>query len=126
MTSTSLHYEPLTVVSERIRRREVSPVEVTGAMLDRIGELDSRYHSYATVLADRAMDRAKTAEAEIAKGIWRGPLHGVPLALKDLCYTTFSPSAGGTTMHRSSRLPTTRRWSTGWNRPEPSRSASSR
>ncbi|MGF7209675.1 amidase [Skermanella aerolata] len=100
MTSTSLHYEPLTVVSERIRRREVSPVEVTGAMLDRIGELDSRYHSYATVLADRAMDRAKTAEAEIAKGIWRGPLHGVPLALKDLCYTTFSPSAGGTTMHR--------------------------
>ncbi|UEM02494.1 amidase [Skermanella rosea] len=101
MTSASLHYESLTRVSELIRRREVSPVEITGAMLDRIGDLDGRYHSYATVLADRALDRARTAEAEIAKGIWRGPLHGVPVAIKDLCYTTFGATAGGTTLHKA-------------------------
>ena len=45
------------------------------------------------------MAQAKKHDSEIAKGIWRGPLHGVPIGLKDLCYTTFAPTAGGTTIH---------------------------
>ena len=45
------------------------------------------------------MAQAKRHDSEIAKGIWRGPLHGVPIGLKDLCYTTFAPTAGGTTIH---------------------------
>jgi amidase len=101
MESGSLHFEPLVRISDRIRRREISPVEVTEAMLGRIAELDNQYHSYASVLAERAMEQAKAAEVEITKGVWRGPLHGVPIAIKDLCYTTYCPTAAGTTMHRA-------------------------
>ncbi len=100
MSLSDLHYAPLLEISERVRRRELSPVAVTEAMLDRIDALDGRYHSYATVLADRALAQAKAAEDELARRIWRGPLHGVPIALKDLCYTTYAPTAAGTTMLR--------------------------
>lgn len=101
MASGHLHFATLTQVSEQIRRREITPVDVTTMMVDRIAQLDGRYHSYATVLADRALDQARAAEAEIANGIWRGPLHGVPIAVKDLCYTTYSVTAAGTTMLRN-------------------------
>ena len=95
-----MEYDTLTDISARIRHRDVSPVEVTQAMLDRIASLDAGHRAYATVLAERAMDQAKQAEAEIGRGIWRGPLHGVPIAVKDLCYTTFAPTTAGTTIHR--------------------------
>ena len=95
-----LHFQPLVEISARLRRREMSPVEVTRAMLDRIARLDGEFRSYVTVLADRAMKQAKTAEEEIGKGIWRGPLHGVPIAVKDLCYTNFAPTTAGTTIYK--------------------------
>ena len=95
-----MEYDTLLDTSARIRRRDVSPVEVTEAMLDRIERLDAGHRAYANVLAERAMEQARTAEAEIARGIWRGPLHGVPIAVKDLCYTTFAPTTGGTRIHR--------------------------
>jgi amidase len=100
MKATELHYEPLTVVSEKIRQRQISPVEATKAMLDRIAKHDGRCHSYATLLAERAIQRARLAEEEIAKGMWRGPLHGVPIAIKDLCNTSFAPTAAGTLIHQ--------------------------
>jgi amidase len=96
-----LAYESLTSISDLIRRKEFSSGEVTGTILQRIAKLDGQYHSYATVLAERALDRAKAADAEIARGLWRGPLHGVPIAVKDLCYTTFAPTQGGTAMFNS-------------------------
>src|SRR3984957_2369909 len=99
--SSDLQYEQLTTVSDLIRRKTLSSVEVTDATLQRIAELDGHYHSYATVLAERALTRAKAADAEIARGLWRGPLHGVPIAVKDLCYTTFAPTSAGTTIFRS-------------------------
>ena len=99
--SSDLQYEQLTIVSDLIRRKKVSSVEVTEAVLQRIAKLDGQYHSYATVLAERALDRAKAADAEIARGVWRGPLHGVPIAVKDLCYTTFAPTQAGGTIHKS-------------------------
>ena len=99
--SSALQYEQLTTVSDLIRRKKLSSVEVTDATLKRIAKLDGQYHSYATVLAERALTRAKAADAEIARGLWRGPLHGVPIAVKDLCNTTFAPTQAGATIFKS-------------------------
>ena len=90
-----LHYLSLTELSNRLRTRTLSPVEATQAMLDRIDRLDGQLASYITVLPERAMAQAKAAEVEIGRGLWRGPLHGVPIAVKDLCDTSFAPSTGG-------------------------------
>lgn len=95
-----MEYLSLLDLSDAIRRREISPVEVTRTMLERIESLDGRHRSYAHVLADRAMEQAKAAEGEIGKSMWRGPLHGVPIAVKDLCYTTFAPTTAGTRIHK--------------------------
>jgi amidase len=92
---TELHYLPATELSDRYRRGVLSPVEATKAMLDRIERLDGTLASYITVLPERAMAQARAAEAEIGRGYWRGPLHGVPIAVKDLCDTSFAPSTGG-------------------------------
>ncbi len=67
-----------------IRRRELSPVELTEQTLRRIDATDSRVRSYITVCHDQALETARRAEREIAGGSYRGPLHGIPLALKDL------------------------------------------
>ena len=96
MKPDQLQYKALVELSELIRRGEVSSSEATEATLDRIGKLDGRFHAFATVLKERAVVLAKKLDGEIRNGIWRGPLHGVPIALKDLCYTSFAPTAGGT------------------------------
>ena len=99
--SFDLPYESLMTVSELIRRRRLSSVELTGAILKRITKFNGQYGAYATVLPERAMERAKVGDAEIARGLWRGPLHGVPIAVKDLCYTTFAPTCAGTTIFKA-------------------------
>jgi aspartyl-tRNA(Asn)/glutamyl-tRNA(Gln) amidotransferase subunit A len=73
--------------SRRIARRELSPVELTQAALERIERLNPRLNAFITVLGDQAIDGAKMAEREIMAGKIRGPLHGIPIALKDLCAT---------------------------------------
>jgi aspartyl-tRNA(Asn)/glutamyl-tRNA(Gln) amidotransferase subunit A len=82
-------------LGEKIRARQVSPVEVTAAYLDRIEKIDARLCAYITVTAERARTAAKAAEEEIAAGRWRGPFHGIPVALKDLCYTKGILTTGG-------------------------------
>jgi aspartyl-tRNA(Asn)/glutamyl-tRNA(Gln) amidotransferase subunit A len=74
-------------LAEKFRARELSPVEVTEAYLDRIAATDKRLCAYISVTADVARADAREAEREIMGGKWRGPFHGVPVALKDLCYT---------------------------------------
>lgn len=101
MKTDRLHYQSLVGLSTLIRNGEVSSREATEAILERIGKLDDRLHAYATVLGERARERAKALDIERAKGIWHGPLHGVPVALKDLCYTNFAPTAAGTKVHSS-------------------------
>src|ERR1700681_1182341 len=96
MKPDQLHYKSLVELSGLIRREEVSSSEATETTLDRIGKLDGRFHAFATVLKERSVALAKKLDGEIRNGIWRGPLHGVPIALKDLCYTSFAPTAGGT------------------------------
>ena len=89
------HYLSLREVARLIETREVSPVELTQMMLDRIDTLDVRLHSYARVMGDHALAAAGAAESEIQSGGYRGPLHGVPIAVKDLCYTKGVPTVGG-------------------------------
>lgn len=87
MTADELCALTLSEVSVRIAGREVSPVTVTEAVLDRIGRLDPHLNAFITVTGETALDEARTAEGEIARGAHRGPLHGVPISLKDLLFT---------------------------------------
>ena len=87
MNETPLHFKTITEISEAIAAKRVSPVEITTAMLQRIDALDGQLKSYATVMADSAMAAAQKAEREIESGTYRGPLHGIPIAVKDLCFT---------------------------------------
>jgi aspartyl-tRNA(Asn)/glutamyl-tRNA(Gln) amidotransferase subunit A len=73
--------------SELLRKRELSPVELTKNCLARIEKLNPRLNAFITITADSALAQARSAEAEILQGRWRGPLHGIPLALKDLIDT---------------------------------------
>ena len=77
----------LTDVAGLVKTKGASPVEVTVAMLERIERLDRKLHSYLTVARDLALQQARRAEQEISKGYYRGPLHGIPLAVKDLICT---------------------------------------
>src|SRR5436190_7918792 len=81
---TELAYLGVADAAEMIRKRKLSPVEYTQALLDRIGRLDSRYHAFIRLTPDLALAAAREAEREIAAGGSRGPLHGVPFALKDI------------------------------------------
>ncbi|MEQ1949321.1 MAG: amidase [Bryobacteraceae bacterium] len=74
----------LAQASEQIRRGKISPVELTRACLDRIQKLNSKLNSFITVMSEQAMAQARELEAEAQARKWRGPLHGVPIALKDL------------------------------------------
>ncbi|MCZ6664238.1 MAG: amidase [Gammaproteobacteria bacterium] len=79
-------------VAGRIEKKEISPVELTEAMLARIAEIDGKLHSYLLVTTDLAMEQAARAAAEITQGTYRGPLHGMPVALKDLVNTRGIPT----------------------------------
>ncbi|HMH61076.1 MAG TPA: amidase, partial [Bradyrhizobium sp.] len=103
MPTRDLHYCELVEIGQRIRKRELSPVEATQAQLDRIVRLDGQLKSYAYVMASSALEQAHAAEKEIAAGKVRGPLHGVPIAVKDLCWTKDAPTAAGTTIYRDYR-----------------------
>jgi amidase len=91
----ALHFQTITHIAELIRSKKISPVEITQEMLARIEQLDGRFKSYTTVMADEALAAAKQAETEIASGQYRGPLHGVPIAVKDLCFTKGVRTMGG-------------------------------
>lgn len=93
--SGPLHYESLLSVAARIEAGEVSPVALAESLLARIETLEPRLHAYITLMADTALAAAGRAEGEIRAGRYRGPLHGVPLAVKDLCYTRGVRTTGG-------------------------------
>ena len=124
MPDTPLHYLTITELAARIETRQISPVEITEAMLRRIENLDAKYRSYATVMADQAEAAAKAAEAEIAAGQYRGPLHGVPFAVKDLCFTTASALWAAARSISTTYPHSMPRSSPGSTPPAPSRSAS--
>jgi len=88
--------ETLVGIAAAVRTRRVSPVEVTRTALDRIERLDPALRAFITVDAEGALAAAKVREAEVAAGRLRGPLHGVPLAYKDLCVVPGLPTSCGT------------------------------
>jgi hypothetical protein len=100
---TDFHELELTELAARIKARAISPVAVTRALLNRISSADCTLHSYALVMADVAMAQAEAAEAELAAGRYRAPLHGVPIAVKDLCWTKGYPTAAGMAIHKHYR-----------------------
>lgn len=91
-------------VASRVRRREISPVEVTRESLARIERLNPALNAFITVMAESALAEARQAEAEIARGEWRGPLHGIPLALKDLIDTGGVRTTSASALHEK-RIP---------------------
>nr|WP_235589252.1 amidase family protein [Type-D symbiont of Plautia stali] len=91
----NLHYKSLLEIGRLIQSGDITSVAVTEALLTRIDTLDSDLHSYFYVMRDSALKQATEADAEIAAGKLRGPLHGVPIALKDLIWTKDAPTATG-------------------------------
>jgi amidase len=100
MTPDDLCYLGLVDVGRQIQTRRLSSVEVTGKLLERIVQLDGRLRSYATVTPDIALQAAEEADRAISDGVCRGPLHGVPIAVKDLFHTRGVATMAGMAIHR--------------------------
>ena len=83
MDKNDIPFYSVAELSELIRRREVSPVEVTEAYLERIDSLNFKFNSYLTVCRDEALQAARVAERAISQGDYLGPMHGIPVAVKD-------------------------------------------
>lgn len=86
-TTQELAYQEIAEVAPLLARGEVSPVELTRACLEQIERLDGQINAFITVLSDSALAEASQAESEIRQGTYRGQLHGIPMAHKDLYYT---------------------------------------
>ncbi len=78
-----LYYLSIHEAQQLIQSRQLSPVELTRSVLERIAAVDGKLHAYINLMADSAMEEARVAEAEIVGGNWRGPMHGIPVAVKD-------------------------------------------
>jgi aspartyl-tRNA(Asn)/glutamyl-tRNA(Gln) amidotransferase subunit A len=87
MDASELCYLSLRSLATLIQRQEVSPIEATEAVLDRVDKFDGQLNSFITVLDGEALTQARAATQEIQQGRYRGPLHGIPIAVKDLYYT---------------------------------------
>src|ERR1700724_2263999 len=86
-TAKELAWLELAEASRLVQTRAVSPVELTRVCLDRIARLDPALKAFITVTAESALQEARQAESETSKGNWKAPLHGIPLAVKDLLET---------------------------------------
>jgi len=87
VTTDNLFYLTITEAAAGLRRKDFSPVELTKACLARIEAIDGKLHSFITLTAELALRQAEQAEKELHSGNDRGPLHGIPIALKDLYMT---------------------------------------
>ena len=97
---------PATILeaAQELRLRRISPVELTRACLERIEALNPGLNAFILVTADLALEQARAAEHEIFRGNWRGPLHGIPLGLKDLIDTAGIPTTAASLLYRD-RVP---------------------
>jgi amidase len=103
MDADTLAYLPITKLASQLREKKISAIEVTRLMLERVQRANPRLHAYITVMAESALRSAMEADREIAAGRWRGALHGVPVAVKDLCQTKDAPTTCASTILREWR-----------------------
>src|ERR1700680_4029399 len=99
-SSPMSNLEAIVELAPRLRRKEVSPVELTRACLDRIEKLNPALNAFITVMAESALAEARVAESEISQGEWRGPLHGIPVALKDLIDTAGTRTTAASALYK--------------------------
>ena len=95
-----LHFLTIAAAAQLIKSRQLSPLEYADALLERIGLFDSQLNAFITVTADLARQQAREAEADIMAGRYRGPLHGIPFALKDIYNTQGILTSGGSKVCR--------------------------
>ena len=91
-------------LAPRLQRKEISPVEIAQECLRRIEQLNPALNAFITVMAESAITEARAAESAIARGEWRGPLHGIPIALKDLIDTAGVRTTSASALHEN-RIP---------------------
>ncbi|HXJ91025.1 MAG TPA: amidase [Candidatus Binatia bacterium] len=96
-------------ISQRIRRKEISPFEITRMCLANIERLNPRLNAFITVMAGSSLTEARAAQQQIASGHWRGPLHGIPIAIKDLIDTAGVRTTSASALHKD-RIPAEDAW----------------
>ena len=101
MTDEPVFFLEIGELARLLHSRKLSPVELTQSMLERIAQLDKRLGAYALVTPELALEQARDAEKLLMQRRILGPLHGVPIGLKDLCFTKGIPSAAGMPIHRN-------------------------
>jgi aspartyl-tRNA(Asn)/glutamyl-tRNA(Gln) amidotransferase subunit A len=100
MNPSDVVFKPVRELSELVRTRQVSPIELTEIFLERLETIGPTYNAVVTLTPERAMEQARRAESELASGNYRGPLHGIPYGLKDLFATADIPASWGATPFR--------------------------
>ena len=99
MGETDILFRPATELARAIREKQLSPVELTDAVLDHIAALQPRLNAFITVTAEAAREAAREAERAVAKGDALGPLHGIPFSVKDLTFTEGVRTTMGSHIH---------------------------
>jgi aspartyl-tRNA(Asn)/glutamyl-tRNA(Gln) amidotransferase subunit A len=100
-TNENLYDKNVTELGNMIRNKHVSPVEVTQSFLDRITEVEPVVNSFITLMSEEALKEAKEAETEVIQNRYRGPLHGIPIGIKDLFNTKGVRTTSGSTIYQN-------------------------
>jgi aspartyl-tRNA(Asn)/glutamyl-tRNA(Gln) amidotransferase subunit A len=104
MLSEDILFLPVTELARRVRQRQISPVELAESYLERSRTIGPRLNAYATLTPELALKQAHAAEKEIAAGKYRGPLHGIPYAAKDLLAVQGYPTGWGARPYASQKF----------------------
>ena len=92
----TFHYQSAEEIGQAYRTSDITPIDVAESLLSRIEQIDGELLSYATVMRDQALEEAEAATRMLKDGKDLGALHGIPIAVKDLCYTKGTKTMGGT------------------------------
>ena len=104
MTDHALFFRPIASLSADVRARRTTSLELTELALQRLAARGPRLNAVVTLMADAARREARAADAEIAAGHWRGPLHGIPYGVKDLLATRDAPTTWGAAPYRTQQF----------------------